>query len=140
MSLKRLIYISRVEAKIKKADIVTLMSKSKKNNLENHLSGMLLFGRGSFLQVLEGEPEALNKTFFKIAADGRHTDLRLIDFHMIEKRLFSNWSMKLFSLEEFSISDDLLPSEEETDYYPFSMDIDQCMEILLCVKRQSLSL
>ena len=39
---------------------------------------MLLYSSQSFLQVLEGEREALDATYARIGADTRHTNLRLL--------------------------------------------------------------
>jgi hypothetical protein len=46
-----------------------------------------------FLQVLEGEFEALNATFERISRDTRHHEIQLISFGEIEERRFGDWGM-----------------------------------------------
>jgi len=46
-----------------------------------------------FLQVLEGEFEALNATLEQIFRDTRHEKVQLIEFAEIEERKFGEWAM-----------------------------------------------
>lgn len=50
-------------------------------------------GDGVFLQVLEGERNAVSKLYVNICRDQRHTDIELLHFEEITDRIFYDWSM-----------------------------------------------
>ena len=97
MPLKRIVYVSRASGP-RPRDLVAMVGKAWHRNAEDGLSGMLCFSDGCFLQVLEGPVEAVNDTFFRIARDPRHTDLRLLTYESIERRHFDGWRMGFVDL------------------------------------------
>jgi hypothetical protein len=54
---------------------------------------MLLYICGSFLQVLEGQPEMVDAVFSRILTDKRHTQITLIARESIPERAFEGWTM-----------------------------------------------
>jgi hypothetical protein len=54
---------------------------------------MLLYICGSFLQVLEGQPEMVDAVFRTILRDKRHTQITLIAGVSIRERAFEGWTM-----------------------------------------------
>ncbi|AMO72584.1 BLUF domain-containing protein [Sphingorhabdus sp. M41] len=64
------------------------------------LTGSLLFIDGCFIQILEGPPEEVEKTFERICCDFRHIDLRLIDLISVSERLFEHWDMACLCEDE----------------------------------------
>lgn len=52
-----------------------------------------------FVQLLEGEKEAVLNTFNKISLDQRHGELTVLLEGTSEKRIFSNWSMGFKSVD-----------------------------------------
>lgn len=64
------------------------------------LTGSLLFVDGSFIQILEGPPDEVEKTFERICCDFRHVDLRLIDLTSVSERLFEDWAMACLCEDE----------------------------------------
>ena len=71
----------------------SILASSTKNNSANGITGVLIATKTHFLQILEGELEALNATFQRISSDTRHDDIQLISFTEIEERKFSEWAM-----------------------------------------------
>jgi hypothetical protein len=55
----------------------------------------LLFDELWFVQILEGDREAVSATLRRIIEDERHANLTIMDARPIEKRLFGNWWMGL---------------------------------------------
>ncbi len=51
------------------------------------------FALVSFIQILEGESNAINSLYLEIAQDTRHKDVRLLDYSKISAKSFSSWSM-----------------------------------------------
>ena len=91
--LKQIIYVS--EKANKSSDSLTdIYDISQKNNPENEISGCLLVGSNSFLQLLEGPDSAVEKLYSKIKLDSRHKKVKKLYDEQIEEKLFSSWSMK----------------------------------------------
>lgn len=101
----RLIYKSRNTKKLDKESFRDLLYISAQKNGESGLTGALLATESHYLQILEGDHEALNETFSRISNDERHDELKLISFKEVDKRLFSNWGMKGFGI--FQLNKDL---------------------------------
>lgn len=80
-----------------------MLVKFRSNNEANHITGMMLFSEGAFLQVLEGEDGKVDALIKKIKKDPRHHSLVQIAAGSITERMFGNWSMsfKVVSPEIF---------------------------------------
>lgn len=104
-SLIRIVYISRSTfAPVAGSDAIDpalarILSKSRKNNRDANVVGGLLFGDGCFLQCLEGEAQAVDRLYEKIAADPRHVDVKLVTRTPIQQLSFSSWSMKYVPMD-----------------------------------------
>lgn len=114
MPLSRLLYSS--DACIRDGDVPAalqvheLAHASAKRNAVSHIRGALLFVENQFIQVLEGDLEAIEQLFEKICCDLRHTNVKLIDLASISEPMFPEWEMKVLSeTEETSLAlrDDL---------------------------------
>jgi hypothetical protein len=91
--LNTIIYKSRCTS-VADLDLVkSILASSTRNNAANGVTGVLIATKTDFLQVLEGEFEALNATFERISRDARHDKIQLISFTEIEERRFSEWAM-----------------------------------------------
>src|SRR5215213_2841436 len=77
------------------AELNDILDVSNRNNERSGLTGALLFDTLWFVQILEGEREAVSATFRRIAADTRHDGVTLMDVRPVDKRLFGNWWMGL---------------------------------------------
>ncbi len=65
---------------------------------------MLLHKDGNFLQVLEGEEQAVCELYSKVALDQRHEELRIVQRGFIPKREFPDWTMGFQNLDEAEIA------------------------------------
>jgi hypothetical protein len=92
-NLLRLIYTSRAGVRFDEGSLQALLERARSNNYHNGITGVLSFGNGFFLQVLEGPEDRLITLYAKILADTRHRDCAILDVHLAEQRLFANWSM-----------------------------------------------
>ncbi len=69
-----------------------ILQSARRNNQALGITGLLLYIDGGFLQVLEGEEEAVHRIYTRIRADNRHWETRL----MLDReapRAFGDWSM-----------------------------------------------
>lgn len=91
--LRSAIYKSRCKGSADWDLVESILESSTKNNPINAITGVLLATETHFLQLLEGEFEALNATLERISRDTRHCEVQLISFSEIEERRFGNWGM-----------------------------------------------
>jgi hypothetical protein len=89
----RLIYTSRATSSFDADNLDQLLEKSRSNNYGKGITGVLTFGHGFFLQVLEGPENELIKLYSTIMADPRHNQCAILDIRLTYVRMFSNWSM-----------------------------------------------
>ncbi|MDG4650644.1 BLUF domain-containing protein [Roseibacterium sp. SDUM158017] len=70
-----------------------ILNTSARNNLRDHISGILMYHDQLFFQVLEGEKEKVDGLFRRIQADSRHTSIALMWTGEVNERCFSEWAM-----------------------------------------------
>jgi len=115
--MKRLIYGSQATADFGPDQLIDLLAKARVSNERNGLSGMLLYCSQSFLQVLEGDEDALAETYQRIRADRRHTNLRLLLDADVSQRLFPDWSMGFDHMDDDELAEEL-PGYTPATLYP----------------------
>lgn len=86
-------YVSAAAEPFDDARLAELLEQSRRSNHEHDLTGMLLYRRGRFFQVLEGPQDAVDELMTKIRRDPRHTDVRMLLSEEIDERRFSEWTM-----------------------------------------------
>jgi len=91
--LKRVIYVSE-KTDFSETCLNSIIDSSERNNPKDLVTGSLLSGSNSFLQLVEGPPLSVDNLFLKISKDNRHKNIVKLCDEMIRDRLFSSWSMK----------------------------------------------
>lgn len=91
--MKRILYISAASAGVSDTDIADILAASRRNNANAGVTGMLLHIDGGFLQILEGPDAAVEETYARIAADGRHNHVVMLWSEAAPERAFDDWSM-----------------------------------------------
>ncbi len=102
--LKRVIYVSE-KTDSSDASLAQIIASSTKNNLETGVTGCLLSGSNSFLQLLEGPRQTIDRLYKMINADSRHKNVVMLTDEDIDDRLFASWSMKLAPFGDLEWSD-----------------------------------
>ena len=92
-SLLCLIYVSSAHRRLREPELESLLSVSRARNLEDGLTGVLLYNDGNFMQYLEGPDTALRQTYKRICADPLHGNLIEILLEPITERSFATWAM-----------------------------------------------
>jgi FAD-dependent sensor of blue light len=92
-ALISLIYASRSTECFHEHEIPDLLQQARIANAKYEITGMLLYISGSFLQVLEGQPEMVDAVSSRILRDNRHTQITLIAKESITERAFEGWTM-----------------------------------------------
>ena len=89
----QLSYISSATEPMATADLLRLLRGCREHNAAHGVTGMLLYGNATFLQVLEGEELLVDALLEQIRRDPRHTDLQVLHRKTIQRRDYADWSM-----------------------------------------------
>ena len=92
-SLLSLVYASTATVNFTAPDLEALLGQSRKSNAADDVTGMLLFRRGRFLQLLEGPRDAVRVKMAKIHRDPRHDNVRVLLEEQVPGRQFPEWTM-----------------------------------------------
>jgi hypothetical protein len=101
--LKRVVYVSE-KTDASDTNLKDIIASSQKNNPEEGVTGCLLSGSNSFLQLLEGPADFIDTLYSKISKDNRHENVMTLCEEKIDERLFLSWSMKLAPFENMEWS------------------------------------
>jgi hypothetical protein len=101
--LKRVVYVSE-KTDASDTTLNDIIASSQKNNPEEGVTGCLLSGSNSFLQLLEGPADFIDTLYSKISKDNRHENVVTLCDEKIDERLFLSWSMKLAPFENMEWS------------------------------------
>lgn len=93
MTLTQLIYASRPFG-FDDLALTGILSSARRNNIRDQITGALICREDLFLQLLEGQAEAVNEAFARIKRDDRHTDVVRLVSTDITDRLFPAWAMR----------------------------------------------
>ena len=86
-------YISTATPPMTTEQLIDLLQQSFKNNTAAGVTGMMLYGNATFLQVLEGDEKVVDALYEKIAKDQRHGSIVFLHRKTIERRQYSDWTM-----------------------------------------------
>ena len=93
--LVELLYCSvSLAPQITNVDLEHILDSARRRNLEAGITGVLLYYRGEFVQILEGNKKSVENVYEKfIGPDLRHTALNKVHQNKISYLSFSQWSM-----------------------------------------------
>jgi phosphatidylserine/phosphatidylglycerophosphate/cardiolipin synthase-like enzyme len=101
--MRTTVYTSTATRNLTDDDLAELLRQCVRNNDRTGLTGLLLHRDGRFMQVLEGPDDAVQAVFAAIAADERHTDVRLLLDEQIPARQFPGWSMGFRAVDDATV-------------------------------------
>ena len=117
--LVRLLYASRA-TDTACAAVDDILVQARSFNPGAGITGILCFGSGIYLQVIEGGRRAVNQLFNRIQKDPRHHDIVILDYQEIEERRFGGWTMGQVNAGRINNSI-LLKYAEKTELDPYSL-------------------
>lgn len=91
--LSLIAYISSATDRFDEGRIPDLLARSREKNGDLDVTGLLLYERGHFLQLLEGEADTVEDLFDTIRVDPRHSGCTVLLREPIPERRFPDWSM-----------------------------------------------
>ena len=84
-----LIYSSVANPDLTHDDISDILVEAREFNLNNNISGCLLFHNNEFIQILEGDKKVVQELFEKIRQDKRHQHVTLLAEEETSERVFA---------------------------------------------------
>lgn len=98
--MKQLAYVSTAVQLMSDGELVDILKIARRRNADNNVTGVLLYSDGTFIQVLEGEPDRIDDIFDSIANDKRHKNIiKLIDGKLDAKH-FPDWNMGFSAIDK----------------------------------------
>lgn len=88
-----LVYSSTASEPFDDDRLGSLLAQSRRSNAAKHITGMLLYRGGRFIQVLEGADRDVRALVSTIGSDRRHTGMRVLLREPIAERRFTDWTM-----------------------------------------------
>jgi hypothetical protein len=92
-TVRCLAYYSRGVRHFENAELQEILQRSRFNNSRVGVTGMLVYVKGRFFQLLEGPSAAVLATFDRIGRDPRHADVAVLKDFTTTSRHFPAWTM-----------------------------------------------
>lgn len=93
----QLIYSSQATAPMSAASLEEILNDARTGNQSRDITGALVYVDGVFLQMIEGEKDAVLALMSGIAHDSRHSSVTVFYEAEVETRAFPSWSMAYLS-------------------------------------------
>jgi hypothetical protein len=100
--LIELSYVSEATNDMGILGLMNLLEDAVHKNKRNGITGVLFYDNRIFGQIVEGYPQHVEIIWKAISADPRHSKVQVLDINSLQKRRFSNWSMKFYGSDEIS--------------------------------------
>ena len=84
-------------------DLDQLLINCRRNNAAASVTGALLYHNGYFMQLIEGQLDAINAIYDRIQADPRHEVLSVLFEDDISARFFPDWAMGYRAAEDMPL-------------------------------------
>ncbi len=86
-------YLSSATRAMSQEDLEDILRTARDNNARLGVTGMLLYGNKTFIQILEGEEGVVNDLVKTIKRDPRHTNFQIVKKKPIDQHEYADWSM-----------------------------------------------
>lgn len=126
--LVRLLYASRAVDACPEI-IEAILHECRSRNPNSGITGVLCYGGGIFLQVIEGGRMAISQLYNQIQRDARHKDVVLLQYEEVSERRFVGWTMGEVNTTRINASI-LLKYAEKPELDPYSVSGQVSMALL----------
>lgn len=116
----QLVYVSSAVTAFSDEALLSLLEKSRHNNVQRQITGFLLYSEGNIIQLLEGSKQQVEMLFRIIKADARHDGIIVLYQGYSDTREFADWRMGFKQLDRLELAHDIdlfnqLLAENESD-------------------------
>ncbi len=91
--LRAIVYVSTAIQLMSVSQLESLLLVARGLNLEDAVTGVLLYSDGNFMQYFEGSEESVRVTYERIRASRQHKDIIEILSERVAQRSFPDWQM-----------------------------------------------
>lgn len=98
--LIELVYTSTAVQNYSDEELEAILKTSVQNNKRRNITGLLLYAKGTFMQVLEGETDVVDALVDIIKSDPRHQNIEMHLRTPVFEREFSEWHMGYRALSQ----------------------------------------
>jgi hypothetical protein len=85
-----------------------MLLKAKQFNKANNITGIILYYKLQFIQLIEGDKESIDSLYKDIQADKRHFDVETIISTSSKQSLWTEWSMAFYDFSNTTDQSDYL--------------------------------
>ena len=133
MALVRLIYTSKTAPTFSGETLKQIIASSQVNNAKQFITGCLFFNQNHIIQYLEGGASQVNRLYNRIVTDKRHTEVQLMDYSWISKRLFAGWSMG-YAADTAATRSIFVYYAEADSFNPANLSLDAALHLIKDLK------
>ena len=112
--ITHLLYRSFSQVPLTERQLQHILEKSQVNNLEQGITGLLLYRNNTFIQLLEGPEKEVLSCMQRIRKDPRHFGSSVVFLNKSDQRLFPAWSMSHIPQKKITKPLDTITSVVET--------------------------
>lgn len=98
--LRQIVYVSSGAREYSIAELEEIAETGARHNDRSGVTGILLHYNGNFMQLIEGDTDAVEETFKRISADPRHTGILKLQDDRVAQRRFPDSRMGLRAIPE----------------------------------------
>jgi hypothetical protein len=103
MALHEITYVSLATHEMVQSALLQLLDQSRVYNVAHGITGLLMYHRQEFLQLLEGERDEVEALFATICRDRRHQQVYSMWEGPVAARSFDRWAMGFVSPDEAAL-------------------------------------
>ncbi|MEA1049867.1 BLUF domain-containing protein [Lamprobacter modestohalophilus] len=129
MHLTRITYCSEIIKNIGSEELSDILEVSRRNNVKDSITGVLLFNSNFFLQCLEGSREVVNRLYSRICCDKRHHNVQIVAYSEVSKRQFADWDMAYLPWTE-TTRKIIAQYSIGAEFNPYQMSAQSAIELL----------
>jgi hypothetical protein len=96
--MEYIVYVSTAQRPLSEKELIDVLKVSRTNNKKYNVTCILLYCQGTFMQVLEGDKNSIDRIYKAIELDTRHKNIIKLASGVSSKRNFPDSSMAFASV------------------------------------------
>ncbi|MEQ8850402.1 MAG: BLUF domain-containing protein [Phycisphaerales bacterium] len=128
------LYVSHAASAFTEDDLAAISAECADGYRQVGMTGMMLYGCGVFVELLEGDPHYVAYMMDSIKSDARHTDFTTIIEGPASKRAFQDWTMHVLNTSPIGRDFVMTDAACLRRYLAFTPENDICKRTLAGLK------
>jgi len=114
-AFRQIVYISTAFPKLSAEQLDELASSASERNAKTGVTGLMVYGDGTFMQVFEGPPDVVGALYKAIRRDPRHRDIITLLDTIRPARDFGAWNMACAEAPDLALNEALIDLRRHQD-------------------------